>query len=316
MSSFEKLSGLVLVDKEEGPTSHHIVNKFRKLLNKIKVGHLGTLDPFASGLLPILLGNTTRLADDLIAEKKTYVFSIFLGQETDTLDVQGRVIETQAVPENYHLKIVEVLDEFRGKIKQVPPVYSALKMNGLPLYQHMRATGKLPQDISTKEKEVTVFDVKILGFFDSDDEHIVTLEVTVSKGFYIRSFARDLARRIGTVGYCKTLRRTKIGDWDVADAVKSQNVHAASDVLERIKLPQTLCDFPFIELCEGISFNLEFGNQATLLRENFIDKSKQTLNDLNSPMKAFLKQAECLFVAEIDKCSDDSFLVKPRKRIQ
>ena len=153
----KNLCGLVLIDKAAEINSHKIVSAMRKILNIDKVGHLGTLDPFATGLLPVLIGGATRLSDEIMDGKKQYLFTISLGTETDTLDYSGRVISDAAVPENFNEKIQENLYQFTGNIEQVPPVYSALKMNGRPLYEYMRATGKLPDSIETKKRIVQIF---------------------------------------------------------------------------------------------------------------------------------------------------------------
>lgn len=137
------LCGLILVDKQPGITSHFVVARIRKILKLDKVGHLGTLDPFASGLLPIMIGGATRLADEVMEGKKGYLFEISFGSETDTLDIEGQVVRTEAVPENFALQLVDVLNQFTGLISQVPPSFSALKMNGKPLYEHMRGKGEL-----------------------------------------------------------------------------------------------------------------------------------------------------------------------------
>ena len=152
-------NGLILIDKGPNFTSHNIVAYIRKLFKneyetEVKVGHLGTLDPFATGLLPVLVGGVTRLSDEMMDGKKQYLFSIKLGTETDTLDNTGLVVKEMPVPENYVQLLEKKLNGFKGKIEQVPPVYSALKMNGRPLYEYMRSEGKLPAEIETKKRSV------------------------------------------------------------------------------------------------------------------------------------------------------------------
>lgn len=224
---------LLLIDKPEGPTSHTVVSLIKRTLKTDKAGHLGTLDPFASGLLPVLIGNTARLADEAMDGKKGYLFSIGFGTETDTLDPTGREIAQAPLPSPLSAAALEsVLDGFRGCIEQVPPVYSALKMNGMPLYEHMRATGKLPSDIETKRRKVTIHSMEVV----ESTSHTLTLRVVCSKGTYIRSLARDIAKALGSVGTCKSLRRECVEPWHVQDALvlqlDSNNKIIAPDVTD------------------------------------------------------------------------------------
>ncbi|NBO38893.1 tRNA pseudouridine(55) synthase TruB [bacterium] len=220
---------LILVDKPEGPTSHNVVAAVKRALKADKVGHLGTLDPFASGLLPILIGNTARLADEAMDGQKGYLFTIGFGAETDTLDPTGRVIAQAPLPDDLSNPAIErVLSAFRGPIEQVPPVYSALKMNGMPLYEHMRATGKLPVDIESKRRQVNIHALEVIHV----DNKSLELRVVCSKGTYVRSLARDIAKALGSVGTCIKLRRELVEPWNVNDALKF-----ATDAAGRIATP-------------------------------------------------------------------------------
>lgn len=215
-----ELSGFVLIDKSEGPTSHAVVSCIRRVLKVDKAGHLGTLDPFASGLLPVMIGNASRLFDEVLEGEKGYLFTVSLGTETDTLDGTGRIVAEAPVPASAAVLAADVLPGFLGPIEQIPPVYSALKMNGRPLYEHMRATGKLPDDIASKRRTVTIHSLEIVGAVETKEASEVTFRVVCSKGTYVRSLARDLAKAMDTVGHCKALCRERVAPWDVKAALK------------------------------------------------------------------------------------------------
>lgn len=241
--------GVLLVDKPCGPTSHDIVRTVRRVLGIKQVGHLGTLDPFASGLLPVLVGGATRLSSVLMDGNKGYEFDLTLGQETDTLDLVGQVIDSKPVPEDFGLRLLEVLPKFCGVIEQIPPVYSALKMDGLALYEHMRSKGRLPRDIESKKRSVNIHSIEMLKVIDTPEGKRASFRVVCGKGTYIRSLARDLAQAIGTVGHCGALRRTLVGSWVVTEGIvidptrppDSETVLSAVVPLEKLHIPGFAC---------------------------------------------------------------------------
>jgi len=189
------------------------------------VGHAGTLDPLAEGVLPVLLGRATRLADYIQSGRKTYVATIQLGVATESDDAEGAIISRQPVPPLSALVLTEVLSRFRGDILQTPPKFSALKVSGQRAYALARAGAAL----ELPPRPVTIDDLHLLNYTDS----ALTLEVTCSKGTYIRALARDIAVALGTVGYMASLRRTRVGPFRVADAVILEDVatRGVADVL-------------------------------------------------------------------------------------
>jgi tRNA pseudouridine55 synthase len=219
---------ILLIDKEVGWTSNDVVRKLKAVLKSKgvkKIGHAGTLDPFATGLLVILLNEGTKMFDTFQNVKKEYIAEIEFGKVTDTYDIDGQFItNTEVGPQQkVELKeenIKEILKEkFSGKILQTPPAYSALKIDGKRLYDLARSG----QEVKIQPREVEIYESEILKL----EKNILTLRVLVSSGTYIRSIAYDLGRATGYGAYCKSLRRTRIGDLNIKDAKK------ISDIIDR-----------------------------------------------------------------------------------
>jgi tRNA pseudouridine55 synthase len=217
------LHGWIILDKPLGLGSTTAVSAVKRILRqagepKTKVGHGGTLDPLASGVLPIALGEATKLCGRMLDATKAYDFTIRLGEQRDTLDVEGQVVATSEVrptPE----QIEAVLLRFTGEIEQVPPAYSALKIGGKAAYARARAG----EELEMKPRRITVHELSIgrasEGSRPARPTDEVTLSATVSKGTYIRSLARDIAHALGTVGHISYLRRTRAGPFALGQAV-------------------------------------------------------------------------------------------------
>ena len=211
-----KLSGILVVDKPEGVTSHDVVSKARKSLGLKKIGHAGTLDPFATGVLILLVGEGTKLSNYLMEGRKTYLASIKLGEKRDTADLSGELIET-APFDNISLADVEsALAKFEGEITQVPPMYSAIKKNGVPLYKLARKG----IEVERQERSIFIESIKLLGFNLPNLE----IEVTCSKGTYIRTLAEDIASSLGSCAHLVKLRRTKSGALSLQDAISFEEL--------------------------------------------------------------------------------------------
>ena len=209
------LHGWIILDKPVGIGSTQCVSAVKRALReagepKTRVGHGGTLDPLASGVLPVALGEATKLAGRMLDATKDYEFTISFGEETDTLDAEGEVVATsKAFPSQ--AEIEGLLTRFTGPIEQVPPAYSALKVSGKPAYARARAGEQLEMN----PRRVTIHALRLLAA--RPDE--ATLSTTVSKGTYIRSLARDIARALGTVGHVAMLRRTRAGPFGLESAI-------------------------------------------------------------------------------------------------
>jgi tRNA pseudouridine55 synthase len=209
------LSGWIILDKPVGIGSTQCVSAVKRALReagepKTKVGHGGTLDPLASGVLPIALGEATKLAGRMLDATKQYEFTIRFGEETDTLDGEGELVAA-STHRPARVDVEAILARFTGPIEQVPPAYSALKIAGKPAYARARAG----EQLDMKPRAVTIHDLRLLS--TKPDE--ATLAATVSKGTYIRSLARDIARALETVGHVTMLRRTRAGPFDLAKAI-------------------------------------------------------------------------------------------------
>jgi len=205
------LTGILNVNKPKGWTSHDVVARVRRLAGQKRVGHAGTLDPLAEGVLPVLLGRATRLADFIQAGQKTYRAVVCLGVATETDDAEGAVISSVAVPPLSVRHLSETLARFEGEILQTPPRYSALKVAGRRAYAVARGGG----DVDLAPRPVTVYDMALVGWTSGE----LTVDVTCSKGTYVRALARDIAAELGTVGYLGSLVRTRVGPFLLDDAV-------------------------------------------------------------------------------------------------
>jgi len=205
----------VLIDKPKGVTSHDVVDHVRAVTGERKVGHAGTLDPMATGLLILGVSRefTKKLGEITKKTRKTYVAEIFLGEERDTDDVEGKVIrQSKGINPPPETKVKLVLDSFQGKQEQLPPIYSAIKMGGKKAYELARK-GKNPE---LKKRKINIYDIEFLKY----SFPLLKIRVQVSAGTYIRALARDIGNKLKTHGYLYNLRRTDIGNISVTEAVK------------------------------------------------------------------------------------------------
>jgi tRNA pseudouridine55 synthase len=203
------VAGLLHVDKPVNLTSHDVVNKVRRISGIRRVGHSGTLDPLATGLLTLCLGQATRLVEYLVGLDKVYLVTIRLGQETNTYDGEGQITAEKPV-EVTRQQLDNALEQFRGQIEQVPPMFSAVKVDGQPLYRRARQG----VDIERPARQVTVYDINQLSW----QRPMLALRISCSSGTYIRSIAHDLGQVIGCGGHVASLRRTAIGEISIEEA--------------------------------------------------------------------------------------------------
>lgn len=212
--------GILLVDKPKGITSHDVIDRLRKVTGIKKIGHAGTLDPNATGLLLIAITReyTKKLGELSSYTKKRYIADITLGEERSTHDVEGEIINSNKkyIPDKKD--IVEALESFKGEIDQVPPKHSALKINGKKAYDLARKNA----EFEMQSRKITVYDVKIVSY----KYPILKLDIDCSSGTYIRSIARDLGRKLKTFGYLSDLRRTQIGKYKLEDAHKLDSINS------------------------------------------------------------------------------------------
>ena len=213
------MNGIIIINKPKNYTSNDIVQIVKKTF-KEKVGHTGTLDPNATGVLPLLIGQGTKLSKYLINHDKIYDVVLKLGQKTDTADSEGKIIENKSInfEEINKENINNVFKSFIGKQKQIPPMYSAIKINGKKLYEYARNG----QEIQIQPRNIEIYNLKLININEKKDE--ISFRVECSKGTYIRSLCEDIAEKLGTLGYMKELNRIKVGDFDITNAITIEQI--------------------------------------------------------------------------------------------
>ncbi len=212
------IDGVLLLDKPQGVTSNAALQAAKRLLQARKAGHAGTLDPRATGLLPLLFGEATKLASRLIDADKTYLAEVVLGVTTTTGDTEGTVLESRPV-DAAPARIEDALQRFRGEIEQIPPLYSALKREGRPLYAYARAG----ETVERQPRRVRIHRLELLARSDAT----LSLHVRCSKGTYIRTLAEDIGRALGCGAHLGALRRVASGPWRIAQAISLDRLEAA-----------------------------------------------------------------------------------------
>lgn len=211
------MDGVIIINKPKGYTSHDVVNIVRKQLNMKKVGHTGTLDPNATGVLPILVGQATKISKYLIEHKKTYIATIELGEKRDTGDLEGNIIESDYNIKEFDISIIkQVLQSFLGKQKQIPPMYSAIKLNGKKLYEYARSG----QKVKVEPREIEIYKMELIEYKNNRIE----FKVECSKGTYIRTLCENIAEKLGTIGYMKELQRTSVDKFKIEDSINLEEL--------------------------------------------------------------------------------------------
>ena len=243
------MNRIIIIDKPLGITSQGVVSRVKKIFNVKKVGHTGTLDPLATGVLPILMGDTTKLSKYLIEHDKIYVAKVKLGERTTTSDAEGEVVEKENIDiSKYSQEEIEnVLNSFLGESTQRPSMYSAIKVNGKKLYEYARKG----EEVEVPERTIFIKNIKLLNIIK--EENIVEFEAEVSKGTYIRTLCEDIAKKLNTIGYMASLRRVKVNDFEIKDAVT-------------------------LEYLEENKSNEEFLNKCLLKTEDIFNLPKVVLN--------------------------------------
>ena len=218
------MNGIIIIYKPKGWTSHDIVAKVKKLTQE-KVGHTGTLDPLATGVLPLLIGKGTLCSKYLINHDKKYKVTLKLGKKTSTGDGEGEIIEEQNVNEQIleQTNTEEALKKFIGDQEQIPQIYSAIKVKGKKLYEYARNN----QEVKIEPRKITIYEINLLKIDKSRKE--IQFEVKCSKGTYIRSLCEDIAKAIGTVGYMKELERTEVGDFKLEQSISIDDLISISE---------------------------------------------------------------------------------------
>lgn len=254
------LSGVINIYKEKGYTSHDVVNIVRKKFSKIKTGHTGTLDPDATGVLPICIGKATKLADYIMSSEKEYKAVVSLGKTTTTQDFSGEIVSEREVTSTRE-DIEDVVKSFIGEISQIPPMYSAIKINGKKLYELARE-GK---EVERKQRNITIHNITIDDFIDDKNFEIT---VSCSKGTYIRTLCNDIGEKLNCGAYMKELVRSKSGVFRIENSIKLDeldeliNSNNIGSVL--IDMDKILIDYPKYTVSNKASKFLYNGNKISL----------------------------------------------------
>lgn len=210
------MNGILIINKPQGYTSHDIVNVLRKKLNTKKMGHTGTLDPSATGVLPILVGQATKISKYLIEHNKTYIAELRLGKKSSTGDLEGEIIEKKDLPALDTEKVEQLLKTFLGKQMQTPPIYSAIKVNGKKAYEYARNN----QKIELEPREIEILNIELISL----NSNVITYKVKCSKGTYIRTLCEDIAAKLGTVGLMQNLCRVEVNSFNINQAVTLEEI--------------------------------------------------------------------------------------------
>ena len=208
------MNGIIVINKPKGCPSHDVVSKIKKIV-KEKVGHTGTLDPLATGVLPVLIGKGTLCSKYLINHDKEYEVSLKLGASTDTMDAEGKILDKEEVKKSVLEKenVEKVLECFIGKQEQAPPMYSAIKIAGKKLYEYARKG----ESVELPKRKIEIYNIELVGINKIDKK--IEFKVSCSKGTYIRSLCIDIAKTLGTIGYMADLKRLKVGEFSIKNAV-------------------------------------------------------------------------------------------------
>lgn len=248
------MHGLLLIDKPQGLSSFDVVRRVRRVFGTRKVGHAGTLDPLATGVMAVALGEGTKLLQFLLAENKSYRATLHLGVTTTTLDAEGQLLEQRPVPPHLLDELIRILPTFRGDIQQIPPMYSALKRDGVPLYKLARA-GK------TVERQPRLVRIDSLDVVDCDLPQL-TIEVSCSKGTYIRTLGADIGEALGCGAHLSALRRLSIGAFTIDQCLPLEQMTDASQVRHSdafLPLDQMLSPYPGVRLTADAARRLRHG---------------------------------------------------------
>ncbi|MBR3161544.1 MAG: tRNA pseudouridine(55) synthase TruB [Bacilli bacterium] len=270
------MNGILIIDKPKDFTSRDIVNIISKTLNTKKVGHTGTLDPIATGVLVLCVGKALKLTELLTSTNKEYVATLKLGVETDTLDITGKVLNKKEVSNISEEEIINTLNKFKGHIKQQVPKYSAIKVNGKKLYEYARKG----LDVELPIRDVEIKNIELLDYQDN----LITFKCNVSKGTYIRSLIRDIGYSLGNYATMMELRRVKQGDFGIEQAYTLEDIENSNYELLN---PVDVVDLPIITVDNNLLFKVRNGQ----VLDKFFDDDKVMIVDKDNNLVAIYMQS-------------------------
>ena len=262
----QEINGLLIIDKPLGFSSNQTLSKIKWLYNPKKAGHTGTLDPLATGILPVCLGEATKFSSYLFDANKTYVAKIKLGFTSSTADAEGTLKDLNIVKFPNKTEVTNVLKTFEGAIEQTPPMYSALKHDGKPLYEYARQGIQIPR----KKRIITIFSIKLINL--EKDELI--LEINCSKGTYIRTLAEDIGEKLKVGGYLSSLRRTVVGSLTINDAITLDSIEE-SLVEDRFKFIN-----PIDRFLNNFDSLIVSNDEASAIKDGKIVHKKEALQSI------------------------------------
>lgn len=276
------MNGILVVDKKKGYTSRDIVNIVSKKLKTKKVGHTGTLDPIATGVLVLLIGKSLKLTEILVSDTKEYIAKIKLGIETDTLDITGNIVKKHDVGNIAMEDIIRVLAKYMGKIKQEVPKYSAVHVNGKRLYEYARNN----IEVELPKREVEIFDLRLVSDIKNNE---FSISCIVSKGTYIRSLVRDIGISLGTCATMTELRRIKQGIFDIEQAYTLENIEK-----DNYKLldPKDILNIPKVIVDKDLEFKIKNGQ----VLKKFFDSDMAMILNQNNDLLAIYKKKDMEYV--------------------
>ncbi len=283
------INGLLIVDKEKDMTSRDVVNEISRIFQTKKVGHTGTLDPLATGVLVLTIGKATKLNEIITATEKEYQVEAILGLKTDTLDITGNVLRE----ENTHFskeEIIDVLNSFLGSYDQEVPIYSAVKINGRKLYEYARNNEK----VDLPKRLVTIKQIHLDDLNYENNQTMIKFTCLVSKGTYIRSLVNDIANKLGTVGTMKNLRRIRQGNYSIKNAYSLNDIE--NNKYQILNIKDVLKDYYTVKVDEQLKFKIINGQKITNIYKQdyvlFVDDDVLALyknvNNVLKPYKMFI----------------------------
>jgi tRNA pseudouridine55 synthase len=301
------MDGVLNLKKPVGPTSHDMVARVRRITGEKRIGHTGTLDPDASGVMVICLGQATRIVEYLTEWKKCYRAVAIFGTETDTEDASGNVTHTQDCSHLTQLEIESVLPSFTGNIRQIPPMMSAVHHNGKRLYELARA-GTI---VERQPRPVTIHSIKLLNFYNGDDVK-ATLDIECSKGTYIRTLCADIGKAVGCCAHMGSLVRTAVGAFDMESAVTLGDLecHAVDDSITDllVGINEAIDTIPAISISE--SDVLKIANGVKLNADDLFDK---TVFILEAPIRIVDTNGNLIAIGRFVLNDDNQVILRPDK---
>lgn len=283
------INGILIVNKPKNFTSRDIVNKVSKILKTKKIGHTGTLDPIASGVLVLTIGKATKLSELLTSEEKKYTATAILGTETDTLDTEGKILKDEDTKISKE-DVLKVLTSYKKTYNQQVPIYSAVKINGKKLYDYARNG----EEVQLPSRMVTIKEIELLDIKYENNKTIIKFSCLVSKGTYIRSLIRDIAYSLNTVGIMSDLIRTRQGKFDIKDSYTLEKIE--NNDFEYIKLEDVLKDYFTIDMDSDLEFKVKNGvalddiydKEYVLFKSNNVLALYKRENNKLKPFKMFI----------------------------